>query len=225
LSSLRDYLFHEEPGITLYCGDAQDLLPKMEPPIQGVEFARVLISDPPYGVAFDGKATKHTTVKSGGYTTTDDPLIGPAVVRSVLPNVARAAVFPGTRNLHDYPKPADIGAVYCPSGAGIGRWGFTCFHPILFYGTRPSSQLHPTSIESFDTANIDGHPCPKPLRWMLWLVSRASLPLETVIDPFCGSGTTLEAAKTLNRRAIGIEIEPKYCEIAVKRLRQEVLPL
>lgn len=66
------------------------------------------------------------------------------------------------------------------------------------------------------------HPCPKPISLMLELLNLFTDEGEIVLDPYMGSATTLLAAKKLNRRAIGIEIEEKYCEIAAKRLSQEV---
>ena len=69
------------------------------------------------------------------------------------------------------------------------------------------------------------HPTQKPLDVMKWCISLCPDDPQTILDPFMGSGTTLRAAKDLQRKAIGIEIEEKYCEIAAKRLSQEVLPL
>lgn len=69
------------------------------------------------------------------------------------------------------------------------------------------------------------HPTTKPLQLikdLVWLFSEEG---DTVLDCFAGSGTTLRAAKDLGRKAIGIEIEERYVEIAIKRLQQEVLPL
>ncbi len=58
----------------------------------------------------------------------------------------------------------------------------------------------------------NGHPAPKPLSLLREILS--VFPAEIVVDPFMGSGTTLRAAKDLGRKAIGIEIEERYCEIA-----------
>jgi len=66
------------------------------------------------------------------------------------------------------------------------------------------------------------HPTEKPIWLFKRLVAASSNQGQTILDPFMGSGTTLRAAKDLGRKAIGIEIEEKYCEIAAKRLAQEV---
>jgi site-specific DNA-methyltransferase (adenine-specific) len=66
------------------------------------------------------------------------------------------------------------------------------------------------------------HATQKPLRLMLQLVVLFTDPGEIILDPFMGSGTTLRAAKDLGRRAVGIEIEEKYCELAARRMAQTV---
>lgn len=67
------------------------------------------------------------------------------------------------------------------------------------------------------------HPCQMPETVMRKAVGVT--PVDLVIDPFMGSGTTLVAAKKFGKQAIGIELEERYCEIAANRLSQEMLPL
>jgi DNA modification methylase len=71
----------------------------------------------------------------------------------------------------------------------------------------------------------DDHPCAYPVGLVRPLIQSSCPPSGTILDPFMGSGTTLRAAKDLGRKAIGIEIEERYCEIAAKRMQQEVLGL
>ena len=66
------------------------------------------------------------------------------------------------------------------------------------------------------------HPTQKPIEVMQWCILQAPEDCRTILDPFMGSGTTLQAAKNLGKQAIGIEISEKHCSDAVKRLQQEV---
>lgn len=199
---------------TLYLGDCLDILPTL-PKVDAV------ITDPPYGVDFIGKATKHTKAthtEPGGYLGGDSE-VGPVAVRAALDRCDRAVVFPGNRLLFDYPKPYEFGCVYCPSGAGLGRWGFTVVHPMLFYGKGlPHTRQGPSGFESFELAGEDRHPCPKPVGWMRWAIAKCTLVEQTVCDIFMGSGSTGVAAAQTNRKFIGIEIEPKYFDIARERI-------
>ncbi len=218
--------YYDHAGITIYHGDCRDVLPSLT--------FDAVVTDPPYGVSFEGKQTKHTKRSDEGYASHDDTseyvlsVVVP-VVSMLVSSGLRVVLTPGSRNVFKYPEPAAMGSIFYPSGAGLGRWGFTCSQPILYYGRCPylsSGKGHrPDSFSTTDAADDCGHPCPKPLSTMVFLVTKASLAGETICDPFMGSGTTLRASKDLGRRAIGIEIEERYCEIAAKRLSQEVLPL
>jgi len=80
----------------------------------------------------------------------------------------------------------------------------------------------PISVLDFERPHPPLHPTQKPVELCEWLINTFSNKDQIVFDCSAGIGTTCVAAKNLNRKSIGIEIEPKYCEIAVKRLRQEV---
>jgi len=95
------------------------------------------------------------------------------------------------------------------------RYGRKGKHPGTVFIASRIFHNHPENV---------GHPTQKPLKIIKKLIDISSDINSTVLDPFMGSGTTLVAAKELGRKAIGIEIEEKYCEITVRRLAQEVLP-
>lgn len=196
-----------------------------------------VVTDPPYGIDLKRKTSDFRDSRffdagqslAASVLYSDNPDKTRQLVAQVMPAVLRLAerviVFPGPAMLWAYPEPASIGSVFTPNGAGRTAWGFQCTHPVLFYGKDPFLQDglggRPNSYRT-EQPNTDktDHPCPKPLAWMEWAVWRGSRYLETILDPFMGSGTTGVACARLGRRFIGIEIEPRYFDIACRRIEQ-----
>jgi DNA modification methylase len=182
------------------------------------------ITDPPYGVSLGVKANNQRFDRLQYDSIEDSPQIVWWAANVVLPEMMRVArrviLTPGTRNLYAYPPPTHTGSFYYPAASGCNKWGFSCWQPILFYGSDPygGTGSKPDSQQSTESAEHNGHPCPKPIGQWVWLMNRASIEGETVIDPFGGSGTTAVAAKKLGRHYLLFEISPAYVEIARKRI-------
>lgn len=195
----------------------------------------VLITDPPYGVdlgshgaAKDGRTHLLTKEAYASYEDTYANFVVEVVpiVKHYVAECSRSAVWVGP-HYHEFPKADAIGGVFHPAASARNRWGFKNFLPILLYGTRPNAGAgcFPTAIYSSAVAEPSAHPVPKPLTWLRWLVGLTTEKDDVIVDPFAGSGTTLRAAKDLGRKAIGIEIEERYCELAATRMGQEALDL
>ena len=204
----------------LWHGDCREVLPTLDA-------CDATITDPPYGV--DLGSTKGSGGAHGlqlqayaSYADTYENYVTQVVpaLTQAMQLTGRAAVFIGP-HIHELPKFDALGGVYCSAATGRHQWGFKNFLPVLLYGTYPDlhkGAQYPTVIASNETAEKNGHPVPKPVGWMRWLVALTTRRGETVLDPYMGSGTTGVACVEMGRQFIGIERERKYFDIACERI-------
>ena len=213
--------YYSDDFVTLYHGDCREVAEWLD--------ADVLVTDPPYGIEWRlGGLHRLRSVRSSAM-----PSIAGDESTEVRDDVldvwgGRPAVVFGT-----WRKPRPSGATHRLIWHKAGRkpgiapapW-FPNDEEIYLIGSgwvgSPPRGTVITTTEQRDRAPREvGHPTPKPIDLMEALIERC--PPGTIADPFAGSGSTLVAAKRLGRRAIGVELEERYCEIAAKRLAQGVL--
>jgi len=203
----------------LYLGDCLEILPTL-PKVD------LMFADPPYNV---GLGSMPHAARQMGYAGSSDTLLGSEYIQllagcfDLLHGGISAFVTPGNCNQNLWPQP--LWTMAWMKSNGVTRTPLTrgqkmnhaCWEPILVYGKLafpPISDVLEIPIsQQFDA---EDHPCPKPIRLLNAIISLTDA--ETILDPFMGSGTTGVACMNLGRKFIGIEIEPKYFDIACERI-------
>lgn len=202
--------YYDEDGITIYHGDCREILPHL-PKVD------LVLTDPPYGIGRDGKPP--STSSHGGHKGYE--FLGwdsEPPTTELLHEVLNAGVDSVVWGANYYPQafPPSPGWFLWDKGQRIDQADGE-----LAFSTRKG----PLRVKTLNRVELmtDGakHPTQKPVKLMTWCLSFFP-DAQTILDPFMGSGTTLVAAKQLGRRAIGIEIERAYCDIAIQRLAQKV---
>jgi len=213
--------YYEEDRITIYHGDCREILPTLS----NID---IVITDPPYGIrlqehgrnGYDMRKLNEYQVQGD-----DSQNLGQEVVDSLeAPQIVFAhPMKPWKGKWRQY--------LVWDKGPAVGGGGdiATCWKQSWeLIQIRRTPKLNGPRDEAVLHFHVTGqdycyHPCQKPMALMAYLIQKTTESKCTILDPFMGSGTTLQAAKELGRKAIGIEIEEKYCEIAARRLAQEVL--
>lgn len=204
--------YYQDKFVTLYQGDCLEVLDWLE--------ADVLVTDPPYGMAYKSNRRKDLRAIAGdkNLNVRDEALN--------LWGATKPALVFGTWK---QPRPINVRQLIVwdkRGGAGFSGdlnmpWA-DITEEIYVMGQGWSGPRRPAiySIPTLPSANRPDHPTPKPVTLMEQLLEYVPTG-STIADPFAGSGSTLLAARNLNRKVIGIELDEQYCELIATRLAQQ----
>lgn len=201
--------YYDHAGITIYHGDCREILPHLTK-------VDLVLTDPPYGI--DWVPRINNREKMVGDNEPFDP--------SFMLSVGTRHLFWGANYYSDKVKPSKAWFIWlkrpdtfdaCKKTYAPCEMAWSDFNGSIRVKHHTWDGNFRSGIENEKFI----HPAQKPVEVMRWCIEESEFE-GIILDPFMGSGTTLRAAKDLGRKAIGIEIEEKYCEIAAKRLSQEV---
>lgn len=193
-------------GVTLHLGDCRDILPTLGK-------ADAVVTDPPYGIDF--KYEGHDDTRDGYEDWCASWFDLCAEKAPTILMSCGAVNVPMWGRIRPFKWQI---AWLKPAAMGRSPMGFCNWEPMLFWGKGSGKSVDVFTAAIVPDESLNGHPCPKPETWGIESIKRVAG--DTILDPFMGSGTTGVAAVKLGRKFTGIEIEPKYFDIACRRIEE-----
>lgn len=226
--------YYSENGITIYHGDCWDVLPLLS------DCADMMATDPPYGVNWQGKTRRNSATMFEVLKGDDGSIDVVDALGLALKRVKRCGhvyIF-GKFDLSRLPLTQSCELIWDKEIQSMGDltvpWGSQ--HETITFATYEISKANREvgygalaarvrkgsviRVQRVQGGAVTRHPTEKPVLLMRQLIESSSVIGDLVLDPFAGSGSTLKAAQMEGRRAIGIEIEERYCEVAAERLSE-----
>jgi len=201
---MRHDAYYEDEKVVLYCGRCEEILPTLS----GIG---AIVTDPPYEINFA------PCKEIPGCDRPFDPI-------QLIPYPK--VVLWGANHFADRLPPSNGWIVWDKRLHAQFENDFSDCEMAwtnLNVPTRMFRHLWTGLIKGSEFRDARYHPSQKPVALMSWILARYTDPADLICDPYCGSGTTLVAAKKNEQKCIGIEIREEYCEATAKRLSQGVL--
>jgi DNA modification methylase len=207
--------YYQDSHVSIFHGDCREIVPQLG------RFD-LLLTDPPYGINENSKKVASrenlaAPINYGEFNWDKEP-IDQLFLNTLIGNATYSCVFGGNY----YTLPPCKGPLIWDKENGKSDFadGEMAWNN---YGIALRIKRHLWNGMIRKNREDRFHPTQKPIEIITWAISLCPIDAKHILDPFVGSGTTLRAAKDLNRKAVGIEIEERYCEIAAERMLQEVI--
>jgi len=210
--------YYEAEGITIYNADCRDILPHLEP-------VDLVLTDIPFNVNLNYLSYKDNLNNNDFMELLRDWFSAFKKCSSFFivksPTKTMPQVLPVFNDVLGY-----VWTIiqHSPNAMTHGPFNLSLFTQYLV-GGKPIKRPNTDFFINTKQEPKSEHPAAMPIYPIQRLINWFTKQESSIVDPFMGSGTTLVAAKNLGRKAIGIEISQAYCDVAIKRLSQKVLPL